>query len=205
MMTKKLKIGFDVHGVLDSDPKFFSELSKRLIEDGHEVCILTGGERGSKLYDELEKLDISYTKLFSIYDIAQPLGVEVVEIDGELRMDEHVWDSAKGTYCDMNRIDVHFDDTYRYGEHFQNTTFVYFDKNDPSMHRIVEQHIAKIERKLKDANVENQMVLYKSNVRSSIQKSELYKLATRGIPKNTEWVMNTAVEDLVEIIFENLI
>jgi len=38
-----MKVGLDIHGVVDVRPEFFSELSKLLVSNGHEVHIITGG------------------------------------------------------------------------------------------------------------------------------------------------------------------
>ena len=33
----KMKIGLDVHGVLDEEPEFFALMGKYFVENGHEV------------------------------------------------------------------------------------------------------------------------------------------------------------------------
>ena len=44
-MNNSLKIGLDIHGVIDSFPEKFKQLSYALAKDGAEVHIITGKTR----------------------------------------------------------------------------------------------------------------------------------------------------------------
>jgi hypothetical protein len=47
-----IKLGLDVHGVIDDDPEFFSRFSEITLEQGNEVYIITGREKTSDLVEE---------------------------------------------------------------------------------------------------------------------------------------------------------
>lgn len=116
---KKLKIGLDVHGVIDMMPSFFSHYTKMMREQGHEIHVITGQMDSVNLRNDLEEMNIEYDHLFSIStDLIQE--GELVRFDGNGNpwFDDELWDKAKGKYCSQNDIDYHYDDTERYGEHF---------------------------------------------------------------------------------------
>ena len=128
-----MKIGIDIHGVLDKVPKFFAEMSKLFVEANHEVHIITGvtlkpeNKLGKKTLKALKDLGISYTHLFSIVDYHESIGTEIEYPDGDDNpwMDGELWDRTKGDYCELNSIDIMFDDTRKYGDYF-NTSFIHF-------------------------------------------------------------------------------
>lgn len=109
-----MKIGLDFHGVIDSHPEFFAELSRLFGEVGHEVHIITGG-RSFDIIPQLKKLNIYYTHLFSITDYLVDQGLEYYERpNGDFMFDPKIWDKTKGEYCRKNNINIHFDDTDHY-------------------------------------------------------------------------------------------
>ena len=117
---KKLKIGLDVHGICDANPEFFSELSRLLVNNNHEVHILTGRRVRDGALEEIKELGISYTHFFSIADFHEEIGTKVWEDDnGNPWLEGELWDKTKGEYCKRHRIDFHIDDTERYGEYFE--------------------------------------------------------------------------------------
>lgn len=138
------KLGLDIHGVIDDNPEFFSELSKKLIEDGNEVHIITGAPQSKDVVQKLLDMKIEYTHFFSIVDWAESIGVNVEWTDNGPMMDEHTWDIAKSIYCSQNGIDIHVDDTPRYGEYFKHisTRFVKYEWNNMSMPTIIRQVVA---------------------------------------------------------------
>jgi hypothetical protein len=62
------KVGFDIHGVIDNLPDFYSFLTDSIIKNGGEVHIITGGSLNDKLKNFLNKYNIKYTHIFSVYD-----------------------------------------------------------------------------------------------------------------------------------------
>lgn len=116
---KKLRIGLDVHGICDTNPEFFSELSRLFVNAGHEVHILTGRRVSDGAIEEIEDLKISYTHFFSISDYHQEIGTRMWEDDdGNPWLEGELWDRTKGDYCKKHKIDFHIDDTERYGQYF---------------------------------------------------------------------------------------
>jgi len=120
-----MKIGLDIHGVCDSHPEFFALISKLLVNDGHEVHILTGRRVSDGAMDEVKDLGLSYTHFFSIADHHENNGTIMCDDNrGNPWMNDEVWDRTKGDYCRDNQIDFCLDDTERYGQYFE-TPFAY--------------------------------------------------------------------------------
>jgi len=115
-----MKIGIDIHGVVDSAPEFFSLITKLLVESGSEVHILTGKmvKHGAK--EELEEFGISYTHFFSIADFHAENKTKGMwySDNGNPWVDNETWDRSKADYCREHQIDFHIDDTLRYGDYF---------------------------------------------------------------------------------------
>jgi len=115
-----MKIAFDIHGVCDSAPEFFSLISKLLVENKNEVHILTGREVNNGAIEELKALGIHYTHFFSIADHHKSIGTEMWKDEkGRPWLDDELWDATKGEYCEKHGIDFCLDDTEAYGEYFK--------------------------------------------------------------------------------------
>jgi len=120
-----MRFGFDVHGVIDTKPKLYSKLTKRLISLGHEVHIITGGMDSKGLRSKLKSSGIEWTHLFSIPDYHSSIGNDVeYTASGNTWMDAVEWDKTKGEYCDRHNIDLHIDDTERYSKYFKDTVYL---------------------------------------------------------------------------------
>jgi hypothetical protein len=121
-----VKIGLDIHGVIDSNLKMFSELTNLLIAAGHEVHILTG-PKTETVIDFLKTNKIAYTHLFSIVEDAEANGI-MVRWDAEGPwIDSEFWDRSKARYCQRNNIDLHIDDSPQYEKYFK-TPFALYKK-----------------------------------------------------------------------------
>lgn len=114
-----MKIGFDIHGVIDKYPLIFRELSLEFKDLGHEVHIVTGSPR-SKCEQYLKDIGIHYDEYFSIVDYHKSR--ENPEIyqddDGNWWMDDALWNKSKGDYAFRVGLDLHFDDCKEYMDHF---------------------------------------------------------------------------------------
>jgi len=120
----KMKLGLDIHGIITEIPDPLSVITKLLVDNGHEVHILTGETLSEKLINELEKWGIYYTHLFSIIDYQEKRGIEITYKDNGPWMDGELWDRTKADYCTKHQIDLMIDDTKRYGKYFT-TPFVF--------------------------------------------------------------------------------
>lgn len=115
-----LRVGLDIHGVLDKYPEIFSKISASLIDSGHEVYIITGQKDTVELRKKLNRLDIHWNKIFSITDYNQERGVKVkYDKHGNPWMDQRIWNSTKARICKENNVDIHYDDSKVYGKWFK--------------------------------------------------------------------------------------
>ena len=118
-----LKFGFDVHNVLDAQPKTIKAIMRALINDGHEVHIITGSKKGKRIFNYSEKygvlLEIHYTHFFSISSHLISKEVPVTYIKGNPMFNEDIWNKTKGEYCSRNNISLMLDDSKLYGENFK--------------------------------------------------------------------------------------
>ena len=126
-----MKLGIDIHGTLDHNPQLFLDLIKG--SNWEEIHIITGVPITDKVIEELLGYNDGiqfWDTLVSIEDnlkkTSKPLGINE---KGRYIWDEDLWDSFKGSYCFNNGIDIHFDDTPRYGQYFNNfvTKFVLYN------------------------------------------------------------------------------
>lgn len=115
-----MKIGLDIHGVIDAYPGFMCDLSLKWIDRGHEVHIVTGQPR-NECEDTVRKAGVSYTHFFSIVDHHLEIGTKTWDDDerGEgWWMNPEDWLPSKGIYARNVGLDVHFDDSPEYQPYF---------------------------------------------------------------------------------------
>jgi len=115
-----LRIGLDIHGTIDTKPKFFAIFSKRVISNNGEIHIITGSRQTPEIEQQLKDLGIQYTHFFSIADYLLSQGKEVFwKTPNDPFFSDADWNIAKANYCDRNQIDIHFDDSLEYGKYFK--------------------------------------------------------------------------------------
>lgn len=112
-----MKIGLDVHGVIDVNPKLFRRLAQMVLEAGGEIHIISGSAI-PKLRREIAKYDIPHTHEFSITSHHEDIGTEVTWDEKGPHMDPTLWDRSKAEYCAQNNIDFMIDDSPIYGKYF---------------------------------------------------------------------------------------
>lgn len=126
-MENKLKIGLDIHGIIDTMPEVFSRITKRLKDLECEVHILTGSHITEDIINQLNGYDVVWDELFSISDHHKSIGTKMwYDDNGNPWVSDLDWDKTKGEYCERKGIDLHIDDTERYGEYFS-TKFLYLN------------------------------------------------------------------------------
>lgn len=118
-----MKYGLDFHGVIDTYPQQFSELSHTWAQNKHEVHIVTGTMITDAFIEKLQDFDIHFDKLFSIADhlIQHKRKVHFSSPDNPW-FDESSWRKQKGLYCKRELIDMHFDDGEEYAQYFEPPT-----------------------------------------------------------------------------------
>lgn len=130
-----MKIGLDLHGVVDARPEFFKDLTKLFVDNGHEVHIITGAQSDLEL-PKIQALGISYTHLFSIVDHHIALGTPIRWDDKKNpHLDAYLWDKTKAEYCSKNSIDLHIDDSDVYGYFFKTPYSRFYSKDSHRIHK----------------------------------------------------------------------
>lgn len=132
------KIGFDIHGVIDSNPNLFSRIIKEFQEIGYEIHILTGSLPSKELRSEIDNYGIYNYQLFSILGHHREKGTKMWEDEKGFWIDDDTWNRTKSNYAKRVGLDFHIDDTKIYGDYFDSpyghiTPFI--DKN---LQRILE-------------------------------------------------------------------
>jgi hypothetical protein len=122
---KKLKLGLDFHGVIDTFPEMIAEMSRMFVAAGHEVHVVTGLKRDAIVQKGLDDFGIQYTHYFSIVEQLEQDGVTIVWRDGLPYADKIYWDIAKRDYCQKNEIDLMIDDSPVYKDTFNDISTVY--------------------------------------------------------------------------------
>ena len=128
-----MRIGIDLHGVIDSDPDFFKKLLKYLISSGIEVHIVSGPPV-VEIISELEELKIEekihYHKVHSIVDFLKKSGVVMWNDEkGRWWSNEKDWCNSKSWICWKYGIDCMVDDKVMYKAGFDSfgISFILFN------------------------------------------------------------------------------
>lgn len=125
MFNRKIKYGFDFHGVINRCPEYFGSMFFALIAQGYEVHIITGAKI-EDIRDFLETHNIMSTHLYSITDELLAMDYSyTIGRHGRPLFDSEVWDRAKAAYCKHSDIDIMYDDSEIYGKYFENLKTIY--------------------------------------------------------------------------------
>lgn len=111
--SKRIKVGLDIHGVIDIAPEFFTLLSKLPVE----IHIITGIKES---LDDRVPNDLEYDYWFSIHQACEDLNIEI-NYDEHNRplVDADVWNKQKAIYCKENGINLMIDDSPTYAKTFE--------------------------------------------------------------------------------------
>lgn len=135
-----IKLGLDVHGVIDEDPEFFSNLSNVMFKHGNSVFIITGREKDSDLLEEISSYKVPYTAILSITTYQKKLGTPISYLDDRKSqpiMDPTIWNPTKAALCATAGIDIMIDDSQIYGRYFQDIKTQYITYT-PKMKEFLE-------------------------------------------------------------------
>lgn len=128
-----IKLGFDIHGVIDTFGAFTTLIEQLLDNDDVEIHVISGLE--SKYLDEQigHLVDLSrITNFFSVTDWLVESGAKVEWIDGLPWAGEEEWNTAKAEYCRSVGIDILFDDSPIYAPYFDNIDTIYCQIHNPA-------------------------------------------------------------------------
>ena len=126
-----MNIGFDIHGVIDTDPSFYSMLINKIHDDGHIIHIITGQEQ-AKVQDFLHDNEIYFDHFYSIVDYHKKINTPMYTRSDKNGwwMDGKLWRRSKGDYALYVELDIHIDDYYGYAEYFPPTcTYIVLAEN----------------------------------------------------------------------------
>ena len=152
---KKVNLGIDVHGTLDSNPILFKKLILALEELDYDVVvhIITG----EKFDDEVDK------KLRGFYNLEKKWWDEYFSVETHLLkcghpyiknskgrpvFDETTWNRTKAYYCLFNNITLHIDDEIKYIMAFF-TPHIYYSSEQCSDKLYIEHAIKLIKDEIK--------------------------------------------------------
>ena len=115
-----MRVGFDLHGVLDAHPFIFRESTKEIMKGGDEIYIITGPPE-VQAQAELEALGfvqgINYTKIVSVVDwLKSHLKEDEMWLDDKNTWwcDDANWWCSKARICTEYSIYGHIDDSEKY-------------------------------------------------------------------------------------------
>lgn len=127
-----MKIGFDIHGVIDTFDPFRTMIEKYLDDENVEVHVISGLEE--KYLDneighliDLDRID----NFFSVTDYLVKKGAKITWVNGMPWADEEEWNMAKAAYCRKVGIDILFDDSPIYAPYFNHIDTIYCQIHNP--------------------------------------------------------------------------
>ena len=130
-----MKIGIDLHGVIDSDPDLFKRLLTFMYLKDREVYIVSGPPK-SEITTELEGLGfeevLHYKEVYSIVDFLKESGVEMWQDENRRWWSNNKdWLESKAKICDKLSLEYMLDDKEMYRPAFDNvkTKFVLYTKD----------------------------------------------------------------------------
>lgn len=125
-----MRLGLDIHGVLDDNPEEFIKIADDFKEMGGDVYIITGSSHDEDLDEYLLKLSGGrkfWDVLISVQDeLAKKHEPAGINEHGRPYWPDEVWDRFKGDFCRENMINLHFDDTERYLQYFTTPVIHYY-------------------------------------------------------------------------------
>lgn len=127
-----MRLGLDIHGVIDKYPDKMIKLAQDTLEKGGRVYIITGPpvETARKELSAImaERLMVRpfWTQIFSIVDYMKLKGIpNYTDTNGHVwALREHDWNAVKGKIAKELALDLHIDDSPAYGEYFPPGVFV---------------------------------------------------------------------------------
>lgn len=141
-------IGIDLHETIDSNPKFFQNMMKKMIEKfGDTIYVITGAttrEAHIALTEMKLKKNVHYHNIISVVDFLDRQGTKFTQDEnGNLWCDEDDWWKSKSRICLMYNIEVLIDDKVKYLKHINEdrTTKLLWNKETQTATQISESRL----------------------------------------------------------------
>jgi len=120
-----MKIGVDLHGVIDSNPELFKRILSTLTLSGKVGVYIVSGPPKVDIIAELEELgfeeDLHYKEVYSIVDFLKESGVVMWQNEkGRWWSNDEDWMASKARICDKLHLDAMIDDKEMYRNAFAN-------------------------------------------------------------------------------------
>lgn len=130
-----MKIGIDIHGTIDYDPRFWSQAIDLLQALGHTIHIVSGPEE-ENIMRRLQDLRIATAGLYieSVADyLKDESGAKYWYENGSIWTTDEIWWSTKAEICRRRGIDLMIDDQVDYylanwRDIAPNTSFVLYQR-----------------------------------------------------------------------------
>lgn len=120
-----MKLGFDIHGVIDTF-EVFPKMIQYFLNDPEVEIHVISGLASAEVEEQIGHLvDLSKVKYFSIVDYLTEQGAMVEWKDGLPWADKEEWNRAKATYCQEQGIDIILDDSPTYAKYFDDIDTIY--------------------------------------------------------------------------------
>lgn len=127
-----MKIGLDLHGVIDDDPDMFKKVMTLMHLQDREVYIVSGPPK-EDIIAELNELGfekgVHYEEVYSIVDFLKESGVRMWQDErGRWWSNDEDWLSSKAKICDSLSLEYMLDDKEMYRPAFDSikTKFVLY-------------------------------------------------------------------------------
>jgi hypothetical protein len=133
-----MKLGLDIHGVIDKYPEQMIKLAQDTMKRGGRVYLITGPpaiKARAEMIELMTKYMISkpfWNQIYSIVDWMKQKGIpHHTDIKGHVwALREHDWNAVKGQIAVELGLDLHIDDSEEYGEYFPPGVFVHMKNKD---------------------------------------------------------------------------
>ena len=129
-----MKIGIDLHGVIESFPEVFKPLMILARKRGCEIIVITGPPLVKAMVEVNAAgyaSGVHFDRVISVVDWLKENGASMTEDDnGNWWTEDVLWWQSKSKICIQENIDVMIDDSPEYGEYFEfaDTKFVLIEK-----------------------------------------------------------------------------
>ena len=119
-----MKIGVDLHGVIDSNPELFKRMLSTLTLSGKVEIYIVSGPPKVDIIAELEELgfeeELHYEEVYSIVDFLKESGVVMWQNEkGRWWSNDEDWMASKARICDKLSITWMIDDKEMYKPAFK--------------------------------------------------------------------------------------